>query len=393
VENQLAESLNKHQTSATERSAAGLLQRRLPSSVENAARLAQALQRIARDADQRVNEMDFSFLYNPKRKLFSTGYNVSTAASDPYYYDLLASEARTAVFISAAKGEVNREAWFRLGRSFTSYCGERLLFSWSGTMFEYLMPALWMRSHPDTIMDQALRAAVRCQQQYARRNDVPWGVSETAFSERDPGGAYHYRAFGVPGLALDPQASDRLVVSPYSTFLALQVDPGAAIRNLEVMRKMGCLGSRGFYESCDFTPAQKSPHGNFEIIRCWMAHHQGMSLVALSNFLNQNSNQKWFNREPRVMAAELLLHEKVPLSITVKVNSNRSSERDRHPASLRSLNFRLASSTAREGSIAASSDNPHREARFQASLAPPASSGSGAFFSSGEVTEKGSGQP
>ena len=329
-----------------------MLQRRLPFSVDNAARLAQALQRIARDADQLVNEMDFRFLYNPKRKLFSTGYNVSAAALDPYYYDLLASEARMAVFIAAAKGEVNQEAWFRLGRSFTSYFGERLLFSWSGTMFEYLMPALWMRSLPDTIMDQTLRAAVRCQQEYARRNDVPWGVSEAAFSERDPRGTYHYRAFGVPGLALDPHAPDRLVVSPYSTFLALQVEPEAAIRNLEVMRKMGCLGSRGFYESCDFTPAQKSAHGNFEIIRCWMAHHQGMSLVALSNFLNQNSNQKWFNREPRVMAAELLLHEKVALSIPVKNDPPVSAEKSRHPASLRRLNSRLALSGARKGSIA-----------------------------------------
>ena len=223
--------------------------------------------------------------------------------------------------------------------------------------------------------------------------DVPWGVSEAAFSERDPRGTYRYRAFGVPGLALDPQAPDNLVVSPYSSFLALLVEPDAAIRNLEVMGKMGCLGSRGFYESCDFTPAQKPAHGNFEIIRCWMAHHQGMSLVALSNFLNQYSIQKWFNREPRVMAAELLLHEKVPLTVTVKRNSNRSFERGRRPAGLRKLNFQVASSEARKGSIAGSGDNPHREAGFQASVAPPASSGSGAFSPSGGVTEKGSGVP
>ena len=133
------------------------------------------------DADRLVNEMDFSFLYNPKRKLFSTGYNVSAAALDPYYYDLLASEARTAVFISAAKGEVNQEAWFRLGRSFTSYFGERVLFSWSGTMFEYLMPALWMRSLPDTIMDQTLRAAVRCQQEYGRKNGRSLGRFGSCF--------------------------------------------------------------------------------------------------------------------------------------------------------------------------------------------------------------------
>jgi hypothetical protein len=372
VEDQLAESLNNDQTSATERSAARLLQRRLPLTVGNAARLAQTLQRIAQDADQLVNVMDFRFLYNPKRKLFSTGYDVSTAALDPYYYDLLASEARMAVFIAAAKGEVNQEAWFRLGRSHTSCFGERLLLSWSGTMFEYLMPALWMRSHPDTIMDQTLRAAIRCQQEYAGRNDIPWGISETAFSERDRGGAYRYRAFGVPELALDPHAPDRPVVSPYSTFLALPVEPEAAIRNLEVMRKMGCLGSRGFYESCDFHPAQDAGNGNFEIIRCWMAHHQGMSLVALSNFLNQNSNQKWFNREARVMAAELLLHERVALSTPVKNDPPGSPEKSRHPASLRRLNSRLALSGARKGSIQVSGGNNHAEAQFQSPPAPPA---------------------
>jgi hypothetical protein len=350
MENQVAEFLHNDRASETERSAAQSLQRRFPFSVDNAARLSQALQRLARDADQLVNEMDFSFLYNRKRKLFSTGYNVTTGRLDPYYYDLLASEARTAVFIAAAKGEVRQEAWFRLGRSYTSYLGERLLFSWSGTLFEYLMPALWMRSLADTIMDQTLRAAVRCQQEYARRNDIPWGLSEAAFSERDPRGTYHYRAFGVPGLALDPHASDKLVISPYSNFLALLVEPDAAIRNLAVMRKLGCLGSRGFYESCDFSPAQKPAHGNFEIIRCWMAHHQGMSLVALSNFLNEFSIQKWFHREPRVKAAELFLHERAALSVRVETASPRPAEKGRPAAGLRRLRNRFASSAASRSS-------------------------------------------
>ena len=371
VEKQLAEPLNNIQTSPTERSAARLLRRRLPLTVENAARLARALQQIAQDAEQLVSGMDFTFLYNPKRKLFSTGYNASTAALDPYYYDVLASEARMAVFIAAAKGEVSQEAWFRLGRSYGECFGERLLLSWSGTMFEYQMPALWMRSHPDTIMDQASRAAVRCQQEYGRRNNIPWGISETAFSERDPQGTYHYKAFGVPGLALDPQAEDRLVVSPYSTFLALLVDPEAAIRNLEALSKLGCLGSRGFYESCDFNPAQSTGNTNFEIIRCWMAHHQGMSMVALSNFLNQNSNQKWFNREPRVMAAELLLHERVALTVALKNDSPRSPEKAKRPERLRKPNTRLALSNALKGPIQASGGNNHGEAQLQGPPVPP----------------------
>ena len=372
VEKQLTESLANLQTSGTERSAARLLQRRLPASAENAARLAETLQRIAHDADRLVDEMDFSFLYYPKKKLFSTGYNVSADKLDPYYYDLLASEARTAVFIAAAKGEVNQVAWFRLGRSYASYLGERLLLSWSGTMFEYLMPALWMRSHPDTIMDQTLRAAVQCQREYGRRNNVPWGISETAFSERDPQGTYHYRAFGVPGLALDPQAPEKPVVSPYSTFLALLVEPEAAVQNLETLYKMGCLGSRGFYESCDFNPSQIAANKEFEIVRCWMAHHQGMSLVALSNFFNQNSNQKWFNREPRVMAAELLLHERVALSIPVKTDSAPSAEKSKVPLSLSTLNSRLASLRPRKDSIPVPSGANHGEAQFQSPPAPPA---------------------
>jgi cyclic beta-1,2-glucan synthetase len=202
-----------------------------------------------------------------------------------------------------------------------------------------------MRSLPDTIMDQTLLAVVRCQQAYARKNGIPWGISEAAFSERNTEGVYAYRAFGVPGLALDPHAPENLLVCPYASFLALLVDGEAPYRNLEVMTKMGCLGSLGFYESCDFTPLQKPKNGNFEIIRCWMAHHQGMSLVALSNFLNKSSIQKWFHREPRVMAAELFLHEKVALSMPVKSDSSRTSDRKNSARRLLRLKPSLKSDT------------------------------------------------
>ena len=327
VESRVDEILNNPQAGETERGAARLLRRRLPFSVANASRLAQVLRQVAKDADGLVDDMDFRFLYNPKKKMFSTGYNVGAGQLDPSHYDLMASEARTAVFIAAAKGEVNQEAWFHLGRPFTAAFGERVLLSWSGTMFEYLMPALWMRSLPDTIMNETLLAAVRCQQAYGRKNDIPWGISEAAFSERNSEGIYIYRAFGVPSLALDPHAPENLVVCPYASFLALLVEGEAPYRNLDAMSKMGCLGSLGFYESCDFTPMQKPENGNFEIIQCWMAHHQGMSLLALGNFLNKSSIQKWFHREPRVMAAELILHEKVALSVPVKSDS-RSSDRE-----------------------------------------------------------------
>jgi cyclic beta-1,2-glucan synthetase len=239
VENQVAEWLNNSRSGETERGVARLLHGRLPAAFDNAAMLSQSLRRLADDADRLAGNMDFSFLYDSKRDLFSMGYNVTAGALDPFHYDLLASEARTAVFVAAAKGEVRQEAWFQLGRPFTSYMGERLLLSWSGTMFEYLMPALWMRSHPDTIIDQTLRAAVHCQQKYGRRNGVPWGISEAAFSERNPQGAYGYRAFGVPGLAIDPHGPDNLVIPPYASYLALMVEGAAAVRNLEELRMMG----------------------------------------------------------------------------------------------------------------------------------------------------------
>ena len=324
VENQVAESLDVPRTAETERGTAPWLRQRLPSVANNVAKLWQALRRTAREADRLVDEMDFRFLFNPKRKLFSTGYNVTAGRLDPSHYDLLASEARMAVFIALAKGEVKQDAWLQLGRAYTACWGERLLLSWSGTMFEYLMPALWMRSYRDTLMNQTVRASVRCQQEYGRKMAAPWGISEAAFSLRDPAGVYQYQAFGVPGLALDPHPAENHVVSPYSSFLALLVDPGGAARNLEVMRKMGCLGSRGFYESCDFTPARATEKGEYEIIRCWMAHHQGMSLLALSNFLNQRSIQKWFHSEPKVKAVELFLHERVALNVPVRDESTGS---------------------------------------------------------------------
>lgn len=361
VENHVAESLHNPGAGETERRAAGLLRGRLPSVICNTARLAQTLQGAAEDADRFVDKMDFRFLYNRRKKMFSTGFNLTTGRLDPSHYDLLASEARTAVFVAIAKGEVSREAWFQLGRAFTSYKGERVLLSWSGTMFEYLMPALWMRSQPDTMMDQTLRAAVRGQQAYVRHRNVPWGISEAAFSERNPQGVYGYRAFGIPGLALDPHAPDNLVISPYASFLALLEEAGAPVRNLKALSKMGCLGSLGFYESCDFTPAEMPEDADHEIIRCWMAHHQGMSLMALGNFLNKFSIQKWFHNEPRVIAAQLILHEKAPLSASLNTDTPRSTEARRHGLQFPKDKPSTPPLQARPGSPSGS--NGHREFR------------------------------
>jgi hypothetical protein len=181
-------------------------------------------------------------------------------------------------------------------------------------MFEYLMPGLWMRTYPNTLLDRTRVGAVRSQQAYTARKSIPWGISESAYFKVDEAGNYQYRAFGVPTLALQKSEDDFLVISPYSSLLALTVDPVGALRNLRLMARYGWIGSYGFYEAADYTPAhRKSRMHRYELVRCWMTHHHGMSLLSLANFLHHGVVQRWFHNDPRVQATELLLHEK-PMS-------------------------------------------------------------------------------
>jgi len=258
-----------------------------------------------------VEEMDFSFLYNEKKKVFSTGFDPLAEHRDEYHYDLLASEARTASFIAIAKGDVPQEHWFHLGRSITLYHDQRILLSWSGTMFEYLMPALWMRTWPNTLLDRSQRAAVYCQAKHCRKLGVPWGISESAYDARDSQGNYRYQAFGAAPLALRRNAPEELVIAPYATLLALQVEPKLALRNLRRMEQLGWLGDWGFYEAVQYV--RKKP----VIIRSYMAHHVGMSLVALDNALNDGIMQRRFHAHPMVQATELLLQERVPTAVWI----------------------------------------------------------------------------
>jgi cyclic beta-1,2-glucan synthetase len=241
----------------------------------------------------------------------SIGYQVSTGRLEASVYDLMASESRLGSFVAVAKGDIPQESWFRLGRAQVSYRGEQLLLSWTGTMFEYLMPALWMRSYPGTLIDRSLQGAVNVQRKFARRYGVPWGISEAAYAYRDPEGNYQYQAFGVPSIAMKASMAPALVISPYSSFLALAVDPLAAIANLRRLWNMNWHGPYGFYESADYSAAALAGRrGEYELVRCWMAHHQGMSLLAIGNLLCQNAMQRRFHKEPRVLATELILHEK-----------------------------------------------------------------------------------
>jgi len=303
---QVAPSLSSEQQLLCER-----LRSRLPEARWNVSRLIKDIRIIASETGKLADEMDFAFLLNRRRKLMSVGFDAGSRQLHPACYDLLGTESRTAVFVAVAKGDIPQQSWFLLGRAHTLDQGRPVMLSWTGTLFEYLMPSLWMRSYPRTLLERSRVAAVRSQQAYAAGKGVPWGISESAHAALDEAGNYQYHAFGLPQLAQRKPELKNLVISPYSTFLALVSDPSGAIRNLRKMSEMGWLGEYGFYEAADYgTNRHRFRQHSYELVRCWMAHHQGMSLLALANFLKGNVVQQWFHSDPRVQATELLLQEK-----------------------------------------------------------------------------------
>ncbi|HXV72359.1 MAG TPA: glucoamylase family protein, partial [Acidimicrobiia bacterium] len=262
-------------------------------------------------------EMDFSFLMNPDNRLLAVGYRIDESAIDQSHYDLLASEARLASFVGIAKGDLPPGHWFRLGRSMTPMGVDAALISWSGSMFEYLMPLLVMRSPPESILDTTYRAVVRRQIEYGNERDIPWGISEAAYSARDINLTYQYRAFGVPGLGFERGLGEDLVVAPYATLLASMVDPHDAMANLDVLNGLGAMGEYGYYESLDFTPSRLPEDVETVVVETYMAHHQAMSLVSLANVIHDGFARNLFHADPAVKAAELLLHERVPRDVEV----------------------------------------------------------------------------
>ena len=275
-----------------------------------AAALAKRLESIAERAYAYAMEMDFRFLFDQSRKLFSTGYQQGSHTLDASSYDLLASEARLASFFAVAKNDVPMEHWFRLGRTLTYAAGAAALVSWSGSMFEYLMPLLVMESFPFTLLAQTYRGAVVRQMAYGAVRGVPWGVSESAYNVRDRHHTYQYRAFGVPDLALKRGLERDLVIAPYATLLAALVDPPAALANLGLLESAGALGRFGFRDSIDYT--RPGPDERYALVGTYMAHHIGMSLTALTNLLAAGVWQRRFHADPLVRSAELLLHERIP---------------------------------------------------------------------------------
>jgi len=279
---------------------------------EQAEALTKRLENMATQLDTLFHEMDFGFLYDAERHMFALGYRVTEGDLDPSYYDLLASEARLSSFVAIAKRDVPGTHWFHLGRRVTRAAHGTVLLSWSGSMFEYLMPSLVTFTPRYSLLDQTCRLVVKRQIEYGKERGVPWGVSESAFNGRDLAFTYQYAAFGVPGLGMKRGLGADLVIAPYATALAAMYLPHAAVENFERLEKEGALGRFGFYEALDFTPIRLAEGQRVAIVRCYMAHHQGMSLVAFANVVHDGAMRHRFHRAPLIQAADLLLQERIP---------------------------------------------------------------------------------
>ncbi|WP_130731778.1 GH36-type glycosyl hydrolase domain-containing protein [Komagataeibacter xylinus] len=276
------------------------------------ATLAPRLAALAQAARRMAQEMDFRFLCDPARKLLSIGYLVAEDTQDGNCYDLLASEARLAVFFAIAKGDMPAQDWFRLGRPITPVGNGAALVSWSGSMFEYLMPSLVMRAPMGSLLEQTNTLIVQRQIAYGQARGLPWGISESAYNVRDLEYTYQYSNFGVPGLGLKRGLGLDRVVAPYATALAAMIDPQKAVANLYVLEKTGALGRYGFYESLDYTPGRVPDRSPVAIIRAYMAHHQGMTILAVADTLMGGIMRTRFHDDPLMASAELLLHERAP---------------------------------------------------------------------------------
>jgi hypothetical protein len=323
------ESQNASSEGTAENTSRALLLGALQATREFASTADARLMELANYADELAAGMDFSLVYDDPRKLITIGFDACKNAASEHHYDLLASEARTAVFVGVAKGEIPQECWLHLDRSHVRFRGERVLQSWTGTMFEYLMPSLWMKSSAGTLLDRNMGSAVRAQQKYARRFGIPWGISESACSLLSGDGHYHYFAFGVPALALHRPDEERVVISPYSTFMSLMTGSYDALRNLWALKKKRAIGAYGYYEALDYGPRVTLNRKRFTMVRSWMAHHQGMCLLSIANVLCDSSIQRRFHAEPQVAATERILHERANTTenaVTTSAQKQRKAE-------------------------------------------------------------------
>jgi len=283
------------------------------------------IESLARQAGD-LAVVDYGFLYDKSRHLLAIGYSIDQRRADICNYDLLASESRLSSFVAIAQGAIPQESWFALGRLLTTAAGESVLLSWSGSMFEYLMPLLVMPSYDNTLLDQTCLAAVKCQIAYGKQRGVAWGLSESGYNAVDTRLNYQYRAFGVPGLGLKRGLGDDLVIAPYASTMALMVLPEAACLNLQRLAGEGLEGRYGMYEAVDYTPSRLPRGQSSAIVRSFMAHHQGMSLLALAHLLLDRPMQKRFAADPQFQATALLLQERIPHTSTFHVHTPELSE-------------------------------------------------------------------
>jgi cyclic beta-1,2-glucan synthetase len=296
---------------------------RLTDKLELAPMTARVLSIGLRELDQQAESyfqaMDFGFLFDPHRQMFHLGYNVDAGKLDSNYYDLLASEARIASIVAIAKNEVPPSHWLHLSRPLTQVDNTQALLSWSATMFEYLMPTLLIKSYDGTLLQHSCRAAVDHQIKYAEQKGVPWGISESGFYAFDASLNYQYRAFGVPGLGFKRNLAQDLVVAPYASLMALPLQPRKVMENIARLTELNMLGAHGFYEAIDFTPSRLALGEKHAIVRSYMAHHQGMIMLSLINYLHDDVMVSRFHSDPRVQSVELLLQEKLPTDVPVEL--------------------------------------------------------------------------
>lgn len=287
----------------------------LHTAVSHASRRIQII-RTLKDQSEAFANMDFAFLYSTSKKLFVIGYNVTEQRMDNSSYDMLASEARLCSYVAIAQGQVPQEHWFSLSRLLVVSQGKPVLLSWSGSMFEYLMPLLVMPNYEHTLLDQTYKVAVKAQIEYGKTLGVPWGISESGYNRTDTSQNYQYKAFGIPSLGLKRGLSEDLVITPYATVMALMVSPKKACENMQRLSETGHEGLYGYYEAIDYTPLHLRPDQKSVNIHSFMVHHQGMSLLSLVNLIKDNSMQRRFIAVPMLKASELLLQERVPHNIS-----------------------------------------------------------------------------
>jgi cellobiose phosphorylase len=316
------------------------LDQALIAGAQNAQARISELEELAQRCDA-LARMDFKLLFDPARELFSIGYNINQHRLDTSCYDLLASEARLASYVAIALGQVPQSHWFRLGRLLTGTSGKPALISWSGSMFEYLMPMLVMPTYENTLLDLSCKSAVARQIEYGRQIQVPWGISESGYNVRDSDANYQYHAFGVPGLGFKRGLAEDVVVAPYATLMALMVAPEESCKNLLALRRENAEGRFGFYEALDYTAARVPSGQTHALVRSFMAHHQGMSLLSLAHLLLDRPMQRRFHANPLFQAADLLLHERVPKETSVLFPHEYEAGQAREAAAASESNLRI----------------------------------------------------